>query len=630
MPSPDPYDGRDPDAMSEHDGATAYVPMDQETIQQLADDTRGVLDNTIDVPAVIHRIEHMKTRLGICPAESPFGEAHNVPMVPASMRAADQVEVLHGLVVLDNLQKIQRGGFQPGVLYAGTSSPLVTVIKQDGRYQIANRDTTQALEFAVDKVACIIDGTKHTRARDNVVRQVVAQEMSLPKLRGISNVPLWSARPDGTLHVVDGIGYDINTGMFVATDITVKPNRKPIPKVVDAALKVIYDVLDEFPFADESSRTHAIALALTLTLRNLMTTAPGFVVTALDPDSGKTLLVEVCWLLVHGGEPPVSNKMAYNEGEQERRNIGAVLRDTQDSPIVWFDEPRRSDRLAAFVSPTLNNALTSAAGEYRDRLVYSRETTLLRVTKTFILSGNNLVLGREMERRVLRINLEKRGQEFSRTEDELRAFARDNQAAWHQAVATLIGNWHSRRRPAPPKPFNSYNAWNGIVGGILEAAGVAGLRDNEQQGFTSDPLEDAKARFLLFLHDDVYTDKVTELPTVKEMTVSSAADRVAHDATLRDTLIHLAESVKTAASSTNDRRAFTRVFKALLDRKPPSEVRDALGNALATCATFNTLVTGDGELVRIKRLARTPIRYRLTTDRTTPMELSPGRRPTRR
>jgi hypothetical protein len=114
-----------------------------------------------------------------------------------------------------------------------------------------------------------------------------------------------------------------------------------------------------------------------------------FIIGAEDPESGKTLLAEVLHCACFG-KIPMPSKLALGEGLMERRNLSATIRDT-GTDVIWFDEPRRSNTQTEIVSDTLNLIATAAAGMYRDRPVYQRQTIELDVLRTFILTGNNAV-----------------------------------------------------------------------------------------------------------------------------------------------------------------------------------------------------------------------------------------------
>jgi hypothetical protein len=60
-----------------------------------------------------------------------------------------------------------------------------------------------------------------------------------------------------------------------------------------AALERIKDVLDDFPFVDDSAKSVAIAAILTTVVRRSLPSAPMFIFDAPSPRSGKTLLTRV-------------------------------------------------------------------------------------------------------------------------------------------------------------------------------------------------------------------------------------------------------------------------------------------------------------------------------------------------
>jgi len=128
-------------------------------------------------------------------------------------------------------------------------------------------------------------------ARDILSRPVT--ELGLPPLEAIAEAPF--IRPDGT--IVLKPGYDSATRTFYAPVDNIGnvfvPDR-PTADDVDGARALLEDVLGDFPFADQASRSNAFALLITPELRHAISgNVPMCLVDAPQAGSGKTLLVSV-------------------------------------------------------------------------------------------------------------------------------------------------------------------------------------------------------------------------------------------------------------------------------------------------------------------------------------------------
>jgi len=584
------------------------------TEDELRSLAEGVEVPGLDATEVLANAQAILLRLTPCRFISKAtGEPHERPQVDIEWSVTDQVMIGRALLIVENLRKFNMGGYVPGVVYRGLTKKgeLREVVRDSGGFSIddlTHTDIVAALEMAACWVKVMANGDiKHAEPKGSVKSQVSARHIPYPPLKAVVQAPRWSF--DGkTYNVAHTIGYDAATACFIGRDFKITRKTKPTDKDVAAALGVIEDLIGEFPYADEASRRNAYALALTLPLRNLATTAPMFPISAFDPGSGKTLLAETL-VAACFGVIPTPKKMAYNEGEQERRNITAVLRDTTtDMDVVWFDEPRKSSQTTEIVSDTLNLIATAAAGQYVDRPIMQRMSLTLNVVLTWILTGNNLALNSELQRRTVRIELQRNGNSFSRTEDELREHAIASQERFHQAVATLIDNWVAKGCPQPTHTpqFPSFNAWLTIVGGILEAAGIEGLRQNPD---TAGPYTAARAEWLEWIRSSVAGnttggDKdIDQQAIVQMLNGGTQAKRKAAMVRL-EKLVHFA-TPKDAAE-----------WDKLVEKVRTGGVKsNGLSRVMKLCLVQQTWDFGDGRSISVKRLEEgggLPVRYRLS------------------
>ena len=573
----------------------------------------AVIDTHIDTDKLIADAQAMLKRLSQCEEyDNILGHKHLLPMIKVNgTKLSSQITFAQRVLTVANLRKFKKGGYVKDVAYKGmTKGELQTIVYGSDGYAIEVVGTADMIKL-LDDVACWIHISKkgdeeHKKPTRDVMLGATASHLPYPMLRAAIASPRWSFDPKTRkFHVASEIGYDQGTATFITKDFGIKRSTRPTAAQVKAALAVFEDLIGQFPFSSDADKRNGYAYLLTLPIRNVFTTAPLFPVSAEDPDSGKTLFVQTCNAACFGILPePV--KLAYKEGEQERRNLTAVLVDepgTMDS--TWFDEPRDSTQASEMQSSILNLLLTTASGRYVDRPVYRRHAVSVNVQRTFAMTGNNLNLNRELARRSVRINLLNDGRDYKRKEDELMAWAMEQQGAFHQAVAVLIDNWVAKGRPVPKYRFNSFNTWLEFVGGILEAAGIVGLRENPDRVA---PYTAAKADFMFWIHDHF-------LDTGKDITTVTAEDlqkELKTDA-VKQTVLDLLEQLIHWAGKDH-----TAVWANLFHRVDAgTEMTIMLSKAMGVLLAFQTSETTDGRLIHGKRLERGGgtggVSYRFTT-----------------
>lgn len=318
--------------------------------------------------------------------------------------------------------------------------------------------------------------TSPARLPDDIVRDLLAAwKKPVNVIRGVVGTPVFAK--DGTL-VVDQ-GYQEATQLFY------EPTGDPVPEVpaepsredVHRALALLLDEwLIDMPFADEASRAHALAAALTPIVRELIDGPdPLVAIDSPGPGSGKGLLAEGIANIVCGSAPGV---MSDGRGEEEqRKRITAVLRD--GSPVILLDNVTRrldSGAFAAMLTTTL----------WVDRLLGKSETIRLPNRSLWLVTGNNILLNAEIGRRTAWIRLDARvDRAWERTgfkHDPLMVWVREHRHELVWALLVLARNWLARGRPAwAAKPLGSFEEWSRVLGGVLKAAGIAGFLENLQE-----------------------------------------------------------------------------------------------------------------------------------------------------
>jgi hypothetical protein len=158
----------------------------------------------------------------------------------------------------------------------------------------------------------------------DVAAQILAMqgEWPFPVLSGV--IGTQTMRPDGTLLLAEG--YDWQTGYYLLS-----PPRMPgildHPSKADAqrGLELLDDLIGEFPFVDEPSKSVALSAIMTPVLRAAMQAAPCHAATAPVAGSGKSFLFDTCAMVATGDLCPVVSVSKGNVEEREKRLIGCAL-----------------------------------------------------------------------------------------------------------------------------------------------------------------------------------------------------------------------------------------------------------------------------------------------------------------
>ena len=319
-----------------------------------------------------------------------------------------------------------------------------------------------------------VEAVSPTRDVANYVLESV--EWSFPALAGITKIPVF--RPDGS--VLDSRGYDEATGLIYDPDegFEVSVPDDPTPSDVRDALRIVDEVIGDFPYADQASLANTLALALTPVLREVIDgPVPLAAIDKPAPGTGATLLVETLARVTSGSDPGALG--ATQDPNEMRKAITSALREGDrwlflDNVHVELD------------SAPLARALTAAV--WKDRILGVSKTLHVPIRVTWAATGNNLELSLEMARRSYWIRMDahnakpwERPQESFRHPD-LKAWAREHRSKILGALLTLGRNWFAQGCPAAEKIplMGSFESWSRTLAGVLAAAGVEGFLENSK------------------------------------------------------------------------------------------------------------------------------------------------------
>lgn len=316
---------------------------------------------------------------------------------------------------------------------------------------------------------------------------------TLPRLVRLVRAPVFAA--DGRLLTAQG--YDAASGLYVAmpAGLVIPPiSEAPTATELDQARTCLVDeLLVDFPFSGIADRAHALALLLTPLLRECITgDVPLFVLSKSTPRTGATLLVKAV-SIVQDGVPTSPTTISADE-EENRKKFTAIL--LSSPPMALLDNVHGRLGSAALA------AILTSGGTWTDRLLGKTQQVTVPVRAVFVATGNNPALSNEMAGRSVLIRLDAKMEDPStRTgfrHPQLEAWVREHRGRLLGAALTLGQGWVAAGRPlATHLTFGGFQEWAGVLGGVLDMAGVPGFLGNRRDLFEQADEENASIRAFL-------------------------------------------------------------------------------------------------------------------------------------
>jgi putative DNA primase/helicase len=326
-----------------------------------------------------------------------------------------------------------------------------------------------------------------------VAEQIMSMtdEWHFPPLVGVIACP--TLRPDGSL--LNAEGYDAKTGLVLYSTVIV-PQIKETPTKAEAlaALKLLCGLLDEFPFADDISKSVALSMLMTPVLRGAMEAAPMHLFTAPQSGTGKSYIANLS-SLIGTGERAAAFAVSVKPEETEKRLNGHAL---AGFPVILMDN------CGALIDgdPTLCQIIEQPRLSIR-RLGIS-EPVAIDNTFTIFANGNNTSVVDDLVRRTLRGKLD-----ANMEEPETRAFKGNparliaNDRGKYVAAILTIARAHitSKENPLPPLP--SFDGWSNFVRSPLVWLGCADPVKSIEQLRKADPVRSERAIVFEAWRDDI-------------------------------------------------------------------------------------------------------------------------------
>jgi len=284
----------------------------------------------------------------------------------------------------------------------------------------------------------------------------------LPKIAGVITTP--TIRPDGSL--LTQPGYDPATRLLL-----VSPPEMPAiptnPSRADAerALRTLDDLLREFPFADDVSRSVALSALITPVVRPTLGQVPMHTFTSPEQGTGKSYLVDLCAAIATGRWCPVIAAGDCDRAELEKRLGAAAISATSLLSLDNVNGVLASSLLCQLIERPLVDI----------RFLGQSRNITIETRMTVFATGNNLAVSGDLVRRTIQCRMD------AQTErPETRTFANDpyrtivsDRGRYIAAVLTIVRAYIVAGLPGRLQPLPSFARWSDYVRSALVWLGCA-------------------------------------------------------------------------------------------------------------------------------------------------------------
>ncbi|TDG11656.1 hypothetical protein E2F43_18265 [Seongchinamella unica] len=317
----------------------------------------------------------------------------------------------------------------------------------------------------------------------------------IPPLKGLSECPL--LQKHGSL--LSTPGYDPASQLYVEGRVAPITLPEQVSKEEAlAALSVLMEPFEEFPFVDESlDRAVVLAYLFTLAVRAVLPTAPMFAVSATTPGTGKGLLVEIANIIVRGRDaalmPPVQGR--DSEEEMRKRITSFVSQGFTSINLDNYSRPIGGDSLNALLTTT----------EWTDRQLGTNNTIRVPVCCTLAATGNNLTVRGDMTRRTLLTQLDAGVEHPERRtfkQKDLVGHVRKNRSKLLTALFTILKGYQQSGCTAfDDERLGRFERWSEMVCHPIQWLELPSPALSQERLRQSDPEAENLAALLTTWHD---------------------------------------------------------------------------------------------------------------------------------
>lgn len=247
------------------------------------------------------------------------------------------------------------------------------------------------------------------------------------------------------------------------------------PESIEQAKSLIFDdLLYDFRFKDDASRSNYLAYLLTFPLRPVIDgNVPLLAISSPAACTGKSTLMQIAHMIWQNKMPVDQVQYGSRVFDNNRKAYKTLCAVLQESPAsLIFDNITRPFYTSYF-------AILLTDRVFEDRLRATSEIFTINFRTITAMAGNNLSFLNEMRRRVYWCRLIERdgGSEFKHN---LHDWVRANRTALMNALYVLIKSWIEQGRPQSDIFFASFQEWSNTIGGVLENADIPSFLEKQE------------------------------------------------------------------------------------------------------------------------------------------------------
>jgi hypothetical protein len=216
------------------------------------------------------------------------------------------------------------------------------------------------------------------------IHQAGTAKSTLNKLEGVSDIPIIYKDT-----IISAPGYNKETKYFLK-------KFDMIDMTPEKGLEILLDLVSEFKFNNQVSKISAVSAIMTGVFRSAWDSAPGYLITAPRPGSGKTYLGEVIGAITTGKHIPTT-AIAYDHNDIKKHIFSEALMGTK---VILYDNLTRDIPNADALNSIISSGLIS------DRILGESRTAVAGARVLIVCTGNNIYAREDAARRYIEIRID--------------------------------------------------------------------------------------------------------------------------------------------------------------------------------------------------------------------------------
>lgn len=332
-----------------------------------------------------------------------------------------------------------------------------------------------------------------------VARTILSRdgEWQFPRLAGVITAP--TMRPDGS--ILSQPGYDPTTKLLLLNPPPLPPiPAHPTRADAQRALDTLDELLEEFPFVDDASRSVALSALITPVVRGALQVSPMHATTAPVPGSGKSYIIDIASAISTGERAPAL-AAGRNEEETEKRLVSALINGQVIVSIDNVNGELGGDLLCQMIERPIVSV----------RPLGVSKLLKLESKANVFATGNNIHLVGDMTRRVVLCSLDP-----NLERPELRKFEHKpydiviaNRGKYIAAALVVCRAYLCAGSPGRLPDLASFEDWSRMVRSALVWLGKVDPVETMEAARADDPVISNLSALLVAWHDAVGDKAVT-------------------------------------------------------------------------------------------------------------------------